>query len=129
MYILGTSLENLEAILEVTSREAIHIGCTWSISKFFSGREKNIVPGHEVILDPSGKNPPKIGPDPSRIEKFTQMQPPKTIKELRSFFGMVNQISKYASDYTMITTKIRSLLHKNVKFCWTKDHQSEFDQV
>ena len=29
----------------------------------------------------------------------------------------------------MINTKIRTLLHKNVKFCWTKDHQADFDQV
>ena len=38
-------------------------------------------------------------------------------------------MSKYASDYAMITTKIRTLLHKNTKFIWSKDHQDEFDKV
>ena len=57
------------------------------------------------------------------------MQPPKTLKEVRSFLGLVNQFSKFSSDYSMITTKIRSLLWKDAKFIWTSDHQSEFDKV
>ena len=97
--------------------------------KFFTGRVTNIVSGHQVILDPSGKNSSQIGPDPARIEKLTHMQPPKNIKEVQSFLGLVNQLSKYSSDYSMITTKIRSLLYKGVKFCWSEDHQSEFDKV
>ena len=89
----------------------------------------NIVSGHLVILDPSGEKPPQIGPDPARIEKLTNMQPPKTLKEVRSFLGLVNQFSKFSPDYSMITTKIRSLLWKDAKFIWTSDHQSEFDKV
>ena len=54
---------------------------------FFAGKEKNIVSGHQVILDPSGKNPPKIGPDPSRNEKLTKMQPSQTIKVIRCFLA------------------------------------------
>ena len=57
------------------------------------------------------------------------MQPPKTLKEVRSFLGLVNQLSKFSSNYSMITTEIRSLLWKGAKFIWTSDHQSEFDKV
>ena len=57
MYILATSLENLSERLEIAANEAKKHGCTWSISKFFAGRVENIVSGHLVILDPSGKNP------------------------------------------------------------------------
>ena len=57
------------------------------------------------------------------------MQPPKTLKEVRSFLGLVNQLSKFSSDYSMITTKIRSLLCKGAKFIWSDDHQAEFDKV
>ena len=56
------------------------------------------------------------------------MQPPKNLKEVKSFLGLVNQLSKFSSDYSMITTKIRSLLWKGAKFIWTSDHQSEFDK-
>ena len=78
---------------------------------------------------PFRENPPLIGPDPGRIENLVQMQPPKNLKEVRSFLELVNQLSKYSRDYAMITTKIRSLLHKGVKFIWSKDHQDEFHKV
>ena len=67
MYILAHVLGELEAKLQVAAGEAEKYGCTWSISKFYAGRDTNIVSGHQVVLDPSGKNPPQIGPDPSRI--------------------------------------------------------------
>ena len=38
-------------------------------------------------------------------------------------------MSKYASEYSMVTTKIRSLLYKGVKFCWIEDHQAEINNV
>ena len=82
MYILATSLVNLEERLEIAAGEAKKNGCTWSISKFYAGRVSTIVSGHLVILDPSGKNPPQIGPDLARIEKLTHMQPPKNLKEV-----------------------------------------------
>ena len=100
MYIIAFSLDVLESGLEITIREAKKHGCMWSISKFFTGRNINIVSGHQVTLDPSGKNPPLIGPYPCRIEKLIKMQPPKNQKEVRNFLGIVNQLSKYASDYT-----------------------------
>ena len=80
MYILATSLENLSERLEIAANEAKKHGCTWLISKFYAVRVENIVSGHLVILDPSGKTPPQIGPDPARIEKLTNMQYPKPLK-------------------------------------------------
>ena len=115
--------------MEIVAREAKETGCTFNISMFFAGRNKLIVYGHEVILDPEGDNPPKIGPDPSRIKKLTEMQPPTTVKGVRSLLGLVNQLRKFCSDYAMNTTKLRGLLYKNAKFCWTDAHQAEFDHV
>ena len=43
--------------------------------------------------------------------------------------GLINQLAKYSSEYAMITTKIRTLLHKGIKFIWTPQHQEEFDKV
>ena len=79
MYILATSLGNLGERLEIAAKEAKKHGSMWSISKFYADRVSNIISGHLVILDLSGKNPPKIGPDPARIEKLTKMQPPKIL--------------------------------------------------
>ena len=126
MYMCAPSLAELRKRLEITARESLKRGVTWSISKFFAGRETNIVSGHQVILDPSGKTAPKIGPDPARVKKLANMQPPTNIKQVRSFLGLVNQLGKFSPDYLMTTTKIRTLLKTGVKFEWTQEHNLEF---
>ena len=52
------SMEDLMEKLEITAREAEAHNYTWSISKFSLGRPVNIISGFQVILDPSGQNPP-----------------------------------------------------------------------
>ena len=69
MYICASSLTELRKRLEIIAKESLKHGVTWSISKFFAGRETNIVSGHQVILDPSGKTAPKIGLDPGFCRK------------------------------------------------------------
>ena len=70
-----------------------------------------------------------MGPDPSRVEKLANMQPPTNIKQVQSFLGLVNQLGKFSPDYSMITTKIRTLLKSGVKFEWNNEHQSEFNKI
>ena len=82
IYIIASNLRELRERLVITTKESIKQGVTWSISKFFAGREVNIVSGHQVTLDPSGGKPPLIGPDPSRVEKLANMQPPSNIKQV-----------------------------------------------
>ena len=82
MYIIVSNLRELRERLVITAKESIKRGVTWSISKFFAGREVNIVSGHQVTLDPSGGKPSLIGPDPSHVEKLANMQPPSNIKQV-----------------------------------------------
>ena len=58
MYVTASSIKELRERLEITARESLKQGVTWSISKFFVGREVNIVSGYQVTLDPSGRQPP-----------------------------------------------------------------------
>ena len=89
----------------------------------------NIVFRHQVTLDPSGTQPRLVGPDPARVEKLANMQPPTNIKQVRSFLGLVNQLGKFSPDYSMTTTKIRTLLKTGVKFEWNNEHQVEFNKI
>merc|ERR1711873_393674 len=129
MYIQGTSIEDLDWKLRIAAKEAIQYGCTWSISKFYAARPCNIVSGFRVVLDPSGLNPPSIGPDPERVAKLSAIQPPTTVKGVRSLLGFVTYLSKFCPDYAMTTSKLRSLTNKGVKFIWTDHLQLEFENV
>ena len=71
--------------LELPPRKTKQYGCTWSISKFYAARPCNIVSGFRVVLDPSGLNPPSIGPNPERVHQLSQIQPPTTAKGVCSF--------------------------------------------
>ena len=126
MYIQAVTMKGLDAKLKVAAKEAMEFGCTWSISKFFAGRPCNIVSGFRVILDPSGISPPQIGPDPDRVKQFSQIKPPTTVKDVRSFLGFIAYLGKFCPDYAMTTNKLRSLTSKGIKFCWTESHQKGF---
>ena len=109
-------MNDLDKKLRVSEREAVEFGCTWSISKFFAGRVCNIVSGFRVLLDPSGTEPPQISPDPNRVKQLSEIEPPTTVKGVRSFLGFVAYLGKFCPDYGMTTHKLRSLTNKNVKF-------------
>ena len=38
-------------------------------------------------------------------------------------------MGKFSPNYSMITTKIRTLLKTGVKFEWTPEHQTEFSKI
>ena len=45
---------------------------------------------NQVMLGPSRGGSPKIGQDPKMIEILTKMQPPISIKDVRTFLHLVN---------------------------------------
>ena len=70
-------------------------------------RESNVktvkVLGH--IVSPNG-----IAADPMKVNAIISMQRPKNVKELRSFPGMVNHLSKFQSHLANKTKPLRDLL-------------------
>ena len=126
MYVQGVSMDDLDRKLRIAAKEAMEFGCTWSISKFFAARQSNIVSGFRVVLDPSGLNPPSIGPDPAQVQQLSQIQPPRTVKGVRLFLGFVTYLGKFCPDYAMTTNKLRGLTTKGTKFYWKDLHQQEF---
>ena len=98
MYIQAVNIKDLDGKLRVAVKEEIEYECTWSISKFFAGRPCNIVSGFRVILDPSGAEPPQIGPGPDREKQFSEIKPPTTVEDVRSFLGFIVYLGKFFPD-------------------------------
>ena len=59
-----------------------------------------------------------ITPDPSKIKAIVSLPKPKNVKELRSFLGMVNHLSKFANHLATLTTPLRDLLCKENQWKW-----------
>lgn len=60
----------------------------------------------------------EICPDPEKIKAITQLNPPKDVKELRHFMGMVNYIMKFVPRLAELTAPLRTLLQKGVAWTW-----------
>ena len=61
-------------------------------------------------------NPLQIGPDPDRVKQFSQIKPPTTVKDVRSFLGFVAYLGKFCPDYAMTANKLWGLTSKGTKF-------------
>ena len=70
-----------------------------------------------------------ITPMKSRIEAIQKLLPPTTIKECKSFCGVVNYLSLFCKDLQKILKPIYELTRKEMPFCWTEFHQKAFEQV
>ena len=56
--------------------------------------------------------------DPSRVKDLQAIPPPKSLKELQEFLGMVNHVAASIPHYSDLTAPLRELLKKDSFFRW-----------
>ena len=54
---------------------------------------------------------------------------PKNLKELRSFFGSINQYIKFVPNLASLGSPLRPLLNKKSIFQWNDDHTKAFEKI
>ena len=54
---------------------------------------------------------------------------PKNLKELRSFFGSINQYIKFVPTLASLGSPLRPLLNKKSIFLWNDDHTKAFEKI
>ena len=64
--------------------------------------------------------------DPAKISAIQQMEQPKNLKELQTFLGMVNYLSRYAPNLSAVTAPLRDLCKQNTEFIWGYEHNKSF---
>ena len=57
------------------------------------------------------------------------LQPPYTLKKLRSFLGSVHYISKFIPNLAQLCHPLRPLLRKSTKYIWTDTHTLHFNAI
>ena len=73
---------------------------------------------------PSGHKPNK-----SNVSAITKMPAPTSKKQVQSFIGMINYLSKCSARLSDIVEPIRELAKDKVPFKWGPEHQSAFIQM
>ena len=67
----------------------------------------------------------------SKMEAIRSLEPPKTLKQLRSFMGTLNHLQKFISDLHTHTVHFRASLKACNKqsFLWGEEHDKAFNDI
>ena len=82
------------------------------------------VPFFSNILSKDG-----LSPDTCKVELIQQWPTATNHKELQSFLGMVNYLSRFLAFLSDLHALLQALLKKGTEFVWTLVHQHTFDQI
>ena len=82
--------------------------------------------GHTMIID---EGLPKLKPLKTRVEAILKLEPPKTIKDCRSFCGMINYLSIYLKDLQTKLIPIYHLTRKGIPFVWGEEQAQAFEDI
>ena len=72
---------------------------------------------------------PKMQPLKSRIDAIQKVKPPKTVKDCRSFCGMVNCMSVFLPSLQEKLIPIYFITRKGIPFYWGEEQQKAFDEI
>ena len=68
-------------------------------------------------------------PAQNKITAIVEMPPPSIKKEVQSFIGMVNYLTKFSPQLTELSEPIRELIKDKVPFNWGPEQQESFDML
>ena len=63
------------------------------------------------------------------VQAIVDRTAPQSVKELKSFLGVLNFHRKYRPDYAALALPLTTLLRKNVKFCWDEAQETAFQEL
>ena len=64
-----------------------------------------------------------------KCEAIQKLDSPKTLKQTRAFFGMVNFLSSFLPDLKRLLIPIYDLQKKSKKFKWTEEAEKAFNDI
>ena len=67
--------------------------------------------------------------DPTKIEVVAAWEPPRNVKEVRSFLGLAGYYRRFVEGFSRIAQPLTNLLHKTTKFQWSDACQRSFDEL
>ena len=106
--------------------------------KFFKACEKNGITlntkkiqwdQREVLFGGFIVGPDGYSSDPSLAKALSQFPMPKSGTDVRSFFGLANQLCNFSDAIAEILCPLKSLLKKGTTFQWMPEHEAAFQKA
>ena len=70
-----------------------------------------------------------INVDPVKIEAVVNWKPPRSVTEVRSFFGLAGYYRRFMKGFSVIASPLTKLLRKGVMLEWSNKCQNSFEQL
>lgn len=74
-----------------------------------------------------GKNGVRI--DPKRVEAIEKIQKPKSVKRIQSFFGQINFLRRFVTNFAKISRPISRMLKKGSEIKWDGEPSTVFQKI
>lgn len=117
--VFGKTKEQHDKELQQTLETIQACGLTLNINKCLFGLKKVVFFGHEFSAG-------GVAPDKRKVQDFINMQPPKTVSEVRSLLGMINYCGRFIPNLAQLTQPLRSLIIKDKDWQWGTVEEQTF---
>ena len=67
--------------------------------------------------------------DPKRVIAIDKISKPKNVKDIQSFFGEVNFLRRFVTNFAKISRPISKMLKKGEEVKWDDEPSKEFDEI
>ena len=120
--VTGTDEQNHLHNLDLVLQRLASAGLTLKKSKCIFTANSVEYFGH--VIDKNG-----LHPSQSKVQAIKQAPQPTNVTELKSFLGLVNYYHKFLPNLSTSLAPLHSLLRKNSRWNWSKEHSDTFNQV
>lgn len=120
--IWGKTSEEHDSRVRAVLRRMADAGMTLNVEKCKFSHSSIKFLGH--VISTSG-----IRANPEAIQGIASFATPNCVKDVRSFLGMANQLSKFTTKLGELSAPLRELLHKNSVWIWDSAQETAFCNV
>ena len=68
-------------------------------------------------------------PSDTKVKAIMEMPKPTTLKDLQTFLGMIQYLSKFSVRIAGIAELLRDLMKKHAPYAWGPEHNQAFDNI
>ena len=70
-----------------------------------------------------------VSPDPKKVQTLKELPPPSNVSKARIFIGMMNYLSRFIKDFSIISEPLRRLTKKDADWVWAFEQVATFSSL